>query len=71
MTKIDFRVVPVLCVMYLLAFLDRVNISNANVFGLSKELDLGGDEYNTCVRSSENAMYSLGRGDYMSSSCHF
>ncbi|KAK3216348.1 hypothetical protein GRF29_8g3040444 [Pseudopithomyces chartarum] len=34
-TKIDLHVVPFLCIMYLLAFLDRVNIANANVFGLS------------------------------------
>ncbi|KAF2461689.1 major facilitator superfamily domain-containing protein [Lineolata rhizophorae] len=38
--RIDFRVVPFLCIMYLLAFLDRVNIANANVFGLSEELDI-------------------------------
>lgn len=50
MTKIDLHVVPFLCVMYLLAFLDRVNIANANVFGLSKELDLLRDNrYNTAL----------------------
>ena len=36
--------------MYLLAFLDRVNIANANVFGLSVELDLLRDNrYNTAL----------------------
>jgi hypothetical protein len=30
-TKIDLHVIPFLCIMYLLAFLDRVNIANANV----------------------------------------
>lgn len=36
--------------MYLLAFLDRVNIANANVFGLSQELDLNRDNrYNTAL----------------------
>ena len=29
--------------------LDRVNISNANVFGLSKELNLGGNKYNNAL----------------------
>ncbi|EME83908.1 uncharacterized protein MYCFIDRAFT_133760 [Pseudocercospora fijiensis CIRAD86] len=48
-TRIDFHVVPFLCILYLLAFLDRVNIANANVFGLSKELGLQGDEYNTAL----------------------
>ncbi|KIW05255.1 uncharacterized protein PV09_03788 [Verruconis gallopava] len=38
--KIDLRLMPILCILYLLAFLDRVNISNANIFGLSKELHL-------------------------------
>lgn len=47
--KIDLRVLPWLCVMYLLAFLDRVNIANANVFGLTDELKLKGTEYNTAL----------------------
>ncbi|KAH7350211.1 pantothenate transporter liz1 [Plectosphaerella cucumerina] len=49
MTKIDFHVVPFLCIMYLLAFLDRVNIANANVFGLSQELGLTGTMYNNAL----------------------
>jgi MFS family permease len=49
MTRIDLRVVPFLCVMYLLAFLDRVNISNAEVFGLSRDLGLKNHEYNTAL----------------------
>ncbi|TBU38440.1 MFS general substrate transporter [Dichomitus squalens] len=47
--KIDMRVVPVLCVLYLLAFLDRVNISNAAIFGLKKDLKLGGNEFNQAL----------------------
>ncbi|KAL7776766.1 hypothetical protein CFE70_007185 [Pyrenophora teres f. teres 0-1] len=48
--RIDFHVLPFLCIMYLLAFLDRVNIANANVFGLSEELDLLRDNrYNTAL----------------------
>lgn len=47
--KIDLHVIPVLCVLYLLAFLDRVNIANANVFGLSGDLGLEGNEYNTAL----------------------
>ncbi|KAF8473195.1 major facilitator superfamily domain-containing protein [Kalaharituber pfeilii] len=49
MRKIDLHVVPVLCVLYLLAFLDRVNISNAAIFGLREDLGLGGVEYNTAL----------------------
>lgn len=48
-TKIDWHVVPFLCILYLLAFLDRINISNANVFGLSKQLGLNGDEFNVAL----------------------
>ncbi|KAF2840846.1 major facilitator superfamily transporter [Patellaria atrata CBS 101060] len=49
-TKIDLHVLPFLCILYLLAFLDRVNISNANIFGLSKELDLERDSrYNNAL----------------------
>lgn len=47
--KIDSRVIPWLCIMYLLAFLDRVNIANANVFGLSEELHLDGTLYNNAL----------------------
>lgn len=48
--RIDLHVIPVLCIMYLLAFLDRVNIANANVFGLSEELGItSGNKYNTAL----------------------
>jgi hypothetical protein len=49
MTKIDFHVVPFLCILYLLAFLDRVNIANARSFGLSTDLKLTGNEYNVAL----------------------
>lgn len=48
-TKIDFRVIPVLSILYLLAFLDRTNIANASVFGLQKDLNLKSTEYNTAL----------------------
>lgn len=43
-TKIDFRVVPVLSILYLLAFLDRTNTANAAVFGLQADLKLKGTQ---------------------------
>ena len=52
MARIDFRIIPVLSILYLLAFLDRTNIANANIFGLSKELGLDGthqNKYNTAL----------------------
>ncbi|KAI4232871.1 MAG: hypothetical protein L6R40_007275 [Gallowayella cf. fulva] len=38
--KIDIRVIPVLFIIYVAAFLDRVNIANALTLGLPKELHL-------------------------------
>ena len=47
--KIDIRVVPVLCLLFLFAFLDRVNIANAAVYGMSKELGLVANQYNAAL----------------------
>jgi len=44
--KIDLRVVPILCLLFFFAFLDRFNIANAAVYGMSSELKLVGDQYN-------------------------
>lgn len=43
------RLIPTLCILYLLAFLDRVNISNAAIFGLRDDLKLDGVKYNTAL----------------------
>ena len=48
-SRIDIRVIPVLSIMYLLAFLDRTNIANASVFGLNQDLGLVGSQYNTAL----------------------
>ena len=47
--KIDMRVIPVLCLLYLFTFLDRVNIANAAVYGMAKELGLVGNQYNIAL----------------------
>ncbi|KAK3380355.1 major facilitator superfamily domain-containing protein [Lasiosphaeria ovina] len=49
--RIDCRIVPFLIVLYLLAFLDRVNIANARSFGLEADLGILGDgvKYNTAL----------------------
>ncbi|CCM03964.1 uncharacterized protein FIBRA_06120 [Fibroporia radiculosa] len=49
MFKVDMHVVPILCIMYLMAFLDRVNISNAALFGLETDLKLVGTQFNTAL----------------------
>ena len=48
-TKMDFRIIPVLSILYLLAFLDRTNIANAAIFGLREDLGLKSTEYNTAL----------------------
>jgi MFS family permease len=48
-TKIDMHLIPFVSILYLMAFLDRVNIGNARAFGLEKDLNLGGVEYNTAL----------------------
>ncbi|PBK84613.1 MFS general substrate transporter [Armillaria gallica] len=47
--KIDLYALPYICVMYTLAFLDRVNISNAVLFGLNDDLKLVGNQYSTAL----------------------
>jgi hypothetical protein len=47
--KIDLHLVPPLCILYLLAFLDRVNIANARLYSLEKDLGLLGNQYNICL----------------------
>ncbi|KAF8929179.1 hypothetical protein BGZ47_001232 [Haplosporangium gracile] len=43
--KIDWHLLPLLSLMYLFSFLDRVNIGNAKVVGLEKDLNLTPLEY--------------------------
>ncbi|KAK6076928.1 major facilitator superfamily transporter [Seiridium cupressi] len=47
--KIDLHVVPILFLVYIVAFLDRVNISNALTLGLPAELGLVGDQPNVAL----------------------
>lgn len=47
--KIDVRVVPMLCMLYLTAYLDRTNIGNARLLGLEAELGMPSNGYNTAV----------------------
>ncbi|GFG09752.1 uncharacterized transporter C1002.16c [Aspergillus lentulus] len=50
MAKIDWHVLPCLCVMFLLAFLDRINIGNAAILGLKEDLHIQtGTEYNAAL----------------------
>ncbi|RGB25275.1 MFS nicotinic acid transporter Tna1 [Rhizophagus diaphanus] len=47
--KMDFRIMPLLMLLYFLAFLDRVNIGNAKLTTMEKDLGLVGSEFNWCL----------------------
>lgn len=44
--KIDWHLVPLVTILYLLCFLDRSNIGNARIQGLGKDLQLVGYQFN-------------------------
>jgi hypothetical protein len=48
--KLDLVIFPVFFVVYMMAFLDRINISNANIQGMSAELHLDeGNRFNVAL----------------------
>ena len=47
--KIDLHVYPILYVVYALSFLDRINISNARIQGLTEDLELYGNRFNVAL----------------------
>ncbi|KAL4931455.1 major facilitator superfamily domain-containing protein [Aspergillus undulatus] len=47
--KMDLRLIPMLALLYLLAFLDRGNIGNAKIEGMLDDLHMSGQEYNLCL----------------------
>lgn len=47
--KCDLHVIPVLSLLYSLAFIDRINIGNARLQGLEKDLKMKGQDYNVAL----------------------
>lgn len=47
--KIDFKVIPILGILYLICFLDRTNIANAKIARLEKGLKISSNGYNTAL----------------------
>ncbi|KAH7346000.1 high-affinity nicotinic acid transporter-like protein [Pyrenochaeta sp. MPI-SDFR-AT-0127] len=47
--KLDTFIIPVVMLLYLLSFLDRVNIGNARLYGLEQDLDLSPSQFQTAV----------------------
>ncbi|KAL4998446.1 major facilitator superfamily domain-containing protein [Aspergillus recurvatus] len=47
--QIDLRLLPCLTVLYLISHLDRANIGNAKILGLTEDLGLSGIQYNVAL----------------------
>ncbi|KAI1632547.1 major facilitator superfamily domain-containing protein [Biscogniauxia mediterranea] len=47
--KIDLYVYPILFLVYMMSFLDRINISNARIQGMTEDLDLVGNRFNIAL----------------------
>lgn len=47
--KIDRWLIPWLCLLYLLSFLDRTNIGNARLAGMEPDLRMAGHDYNNAL----------------------
>lgn len=48
-TLVDFKVIPILGLLYLICFLDRTNIANARLAGLEKGLNMPPTGFNTAL----------------------
>lgn len=51
--KMDIHLIPMLALLYLLAFLDRGNIGNAKIEGLLDDLNMSGHQYSMACKSPE------------------
>lgn len=47
--KLDLHVLPMISFLYMLAFVDRINIGNARIQGLEKDLHMSGQDYNIAL----------------------
>lgn len=47
--KLDFIIFPTFFVIYMMSFLDRINISNARIQGMVADLDLTGNRFNVAL----------------------
>lgn len=43
--KLDWNIIPLITVLYMLSVLDRSNIGNARIAGMSTDLNLTSDQY--------------------------
>ncbi|KAI8996645.1 MFS general substrate transporter [Trametes punicea] len=59
--QVDLRLIPLVTVMYLVAFIDKTNIGNAKLQGLTTQLDLTGNRFNILltVNFIANCIFAL------------
>lgn len=61
--KIDFRLMPMIVIMYIMNYLDRNNIAAARLAGLEKDLKLHGNQFQVS-RSGTEAERTLTLSDF-------
>ena len=47
--KCDLHVLPMISILYILSFVDRINIGNARIQGLEADLHMKGNDYNIAL----------------------
>lgn len=47
--KVDMQLIPILFLLLIFAFLDRINIGNARIMGLEEDLNMKGMDYNIAL----------------------
>ena len=47
--KCDRHIIPILCILFSLSFIDRINIGNAKIQGLEEDLGMSGNDYNIAL----------------------
>ncbi|KAF9885386.1 hypothetical protein FE257_013004 [Aspergillus nanangensis] len=47
--KVDWRLLPVLSIFYLISYIDRANMGNARLYGLEDDLGLSPQQYSWCL----------------------
>jgi len=59
--KLDLCIYPILFIVYMMSFLDRINISNAKIQGMALELDISGNHFNIALFVSLPSSCSLAK----------
>lgn len=57
--KLDVRIIPVLAVLYLMSFLDRANIGNARIEGMTEDLNISSQQFNLCRKRTLGYVWGL------------